>query len=74
MIIRHFHSLFIAIKFENFQLINLTEGWKEATCLRMEEVPVTQCDLDMMICEKLMRSKCRIPDIYSMKNRKLIIT
>lgn len=59
-------------KDENFQLINLTEGWKEATCLRMEEVPVTQCDLDMMICEKLMRSRCRIPDIYSMKNRKLI--
>ena len=61
-------------KDENFQLINLTEGWKEAECIQMQEVPVTQCDLDTMICAKLMRSKCRIPDTYSMKNRKLIRT
>ena len=59
-------------KDENFQLINLTEGWKEAECIQMEEVPVTTCDLDTLVCDKLMKSRCRIPDIYSMKNRKLI--
>jgi hypothetical protein len=47
-------------------LYRLSEGWSEIPCLKMTEVPVTECsDIDVKICQKLMKSVDVIPDTYS---------
>lgn len=49
----------------NRNLYKIVEGWTEIPCLEMISVPVTSCgDID---CQRLMRSKDRLPAIYSSK-------
>jgi len=51
----------------NRMLYKVVEGWVEIEALQMEEVPVTTCDLDTRICQKLMKSTLKLPAIYSSK-------
>jgi hypothetical protein len=52
----------------NKLIYKLTDGWSELTCIDMEEVPVTQCpDLNLNICQKLMKSKYQIPSLFNSK-------
>jgi hypothetical protein len=48
------------------KLQKLSTGWSEIKCLNLEEVDVVECaELDIRMCEKLMRSKNRLPDTFS---------
>lgn len=48
------------------KLQKLSEGWSEIKCLNLVEVDVVECaELDIRMCEKLMRSKDRLPDTFS---------
>lgn len=48
------------------KLQKLSEGWSEIKCLNLVEVDVVECaELDIRMCEKLMRSKNRLPDTFS---------
>lgn len=56
----------------NQNIYKIPEGWKEATCLPLMEVSVTTCDLGTAYCQKLMRTKEKIPSIFSGKYGALI--
>lgn len=45
----------------------LVSGWTEIPIIPMEEVPVTECNLGVYQCQKLMKSKYRLPEIYESK-------
>lgn len=48
------------------KLSRLADGWSEIDCVELEEVEVIKCpDIDVRLCEKLMRSKFKLPEIYS---------
>lgn len=48
------------------KLGRLADGWSELECVELEEVPVIECgDVDVRLCEKIMKSKFKIPEIYS---------
>ena len=48
------------------KLQKLSQGWSEIKCLNLVEVDVVECaELDIRMCEKLMRSKDRLPDTFS---------
>lgn len=48
------------------KLQKLSQGWSEIKCLNLVEVDVVECaELDIRMCEKLMRSKNRLPDTFS---------
>lgn len=48
------------------KLAKLSEGWDEITCMQLEEVPVFECEgIDIRNCEKLMRSKDKLPDTFT---------
>lgn len=51
----------------NMMLFKIPEGWSEIPCLEMIEVPVTTCNVDVYLCQKLMKSKYPLPSIYSSK-------
>lgn len=48
------------------KLSRLADGWSELECVELEEVPVIQCpDIDVRLCEKVMKSKFKLPEIYA---------
>lgn len=48
------------------KLGRLADGWSELECVELEEIPVIQCgDIDVRLCDKLMKSVHKIPEIYS---------
>jgi hypothetical protein len=48
------------------KLSRLKSGWSELTCIDLEEVPVIECgDIDVRLCDKMMKSVNKIPDIYT---------
>jgi hypothetical protein len=48
------------------KLSRLADGWSEIDCVELEEIPVIQCaDIDVRLCDKVMKSKFKIPEIYS---------
>lgn len=48
------------------KLFKVSDGWSELQCLELEEIPVIDCpEIDVRICEKLMKSKQRLPETYS---------
>ena len=58
---------------DNRRLWKMSEGWKEAECLPLIEVPITSCpDLDTFVCKRLMRTKDKLPDTYSTRYGNLI--
>jgi len=56
----------------NKLIYKLTTGWTELPCVEMEEVPITTCDLDVYVCQKLVKTKYKIPDVYETKFGALI--
>jgi len=56
----------------NKLLYKLSTGWSSLDCIDMIEVPVTSCDIDVYLCQKLMRSKYKLPDVYQTKFGALI--
>lgn len=51
----------------NRLVYKIIEGWSEVPNLPMIEVPVTECNLDTRVCQKLMKSKYRLPAMYESK-------
>lgn len=48
------------------KLQKLSEGWSELESIDLEEVPVISCaDVDVRICDRMMRSKKKIPATYT---------
>ena len=48
------------------KLAKVSNGWSEIQCLDLEEIDVIECaEVDVRMCEKLMKSKQRLPDTYS---------
>ncbi len=48
------------------KLARVSEGWSDLDCIDMEEIPVIQCgDIDVRLCDKVMKSVNRIPDTFT---------
>jgi len=48
------------------KLARLQDGWSEIDCIELEEIPVIQCgDVDVRLCDKVMKSIHRLPESYS---------
>lgn len=48
------------------KLSSISEGWSELECIKLEEVEVINCpDIDVRLCDKMMKSVHPIPDIYT---------
>jgi len=48
------------------KLARLSDGWSEIDCIELEEVPVIECaDVDVRLCDKMMKSKFKLPEVYS---------
>lgn len=59
-------SLFIKREADDKRLQKYMDLWVTIDCLEMEEVPLIQCcDLDIPNCKTVMRSKKKLPDVYS---------
>jgi len=58
---------------DNRRLWKMSEGWKEAECLPLIEVPISSCpELDTMVCKRLMRTVDKLPDTFSTRYGNLI--
>lgn len=59
-------SLFIKREADNMQLFRYAELWTTVNCLEMEEMPLIQCcNLNIPNCKTVMRSKEKLPKMYS---------
>lgn len=48
------------------KLQKTSEGWSGLNCIEMEEVPIIQCpEVDVPLCEKMVRSKYPLPYTYT---------
>jgi len=48
------------------KLQKVSEGWSELNCIDLEEVDVIPCaDIDIRICDKIMKSVKKIPDTFT---------
>lgn len=48
------------------KLTKVFYGWSEIDCIELEEVPTIQCpDVDVRLCDKMMKSTKRIPEMYT---------
>lgn len=48
------------------KLSRVSDGWSELQCLDLEEIPVIECaEVDVRLCEKMMKSKQRLPETFS---------
>lgn len=56
----------------NKQLFKLSQNWAELQCIELIEVDVTSCDVDIFLCQKLMRSKYKLPEMYEAKTGSLL--
>lgn len=56
----------------NLALYTQEEGWSQLPCVEMEEYPLASCGLDINICQKVMKSKKRLPELYTSKVAPLI--
>jgi len=53
-------------------LYKVSEAWLELECLPLMEVAVSECNLGIGDCKKLMRTKDRIPDTFDSRYGNLI--
>lgn len=51
----------------NRLIFKVIEGWTEIPNLPMVEVPVTECNLGVKDCRRLMRSKYQLPEMFESK-------
>lgn len=51
----------------NLMIYSQEEGWSVLPKIEMEEIPLASCGLDVYICNKVMKSKKRLPAIYTSK-------
>jgi len=57
----------------NKQIFKLSAGWSELSCVEMQEVSVTECaGVNVFLCQKLMRSKYKLPTVYETRYGALI--
>jgi len=50
----------------NKKLARIMFGWSEIDCIKLEEIPVIHCgDIDVRLCDKVMKSTKRLPDSYT---------
>lgn len=56
----------------NLMLYSQIEGWSVLPCIEMEVADLATCGLDTYICTKVMKSKKRLPEIYTSKVAPLI--
>lgn len=55
------------------KLQKLSEGWSEIPCLSLVEVPIISCsEIDVRLCDKLMKSTVKLPDTFSFSNGDVI--
>lgn len=48
------------------KLQRISEGWSTIDCVDLEEIPVIECaDIDVRLCDKMMRSVNRLPNIHT---------
>lgn len=56
----------------NLMLYSQIEGWSVLSCIEMEVGDLASCGLDVSVCTKVMKSKKRLPEIYTSKVAPLI--
>lgn len=56
---------FLKKQSDKARIIRETEGWSSVDCLTMREVAITECDVDINLCEKMMKSVEKLPDTYT---------
>lgn len=56
----------------NLMLYSQIEGWSVLPCIEMEVGDLASCGLDVSVCTKVMKSKKRLPEIYTSKVAPLI--
>jgi len=55
------------------KLARLSEGWSVLPCVKMVEVPVSECtDVEVRLCQKLMRSEQILPSTYTFTHGDII--
>ena len=55
------------------KLSRISEGWSELDCVDLEEIDVIQCaDIDVRLCDKMMKSIHKIPETYAYSYGNLI--
>jgi len=48
------------------KLAKVSEGWTDLDCIDLEEIDVIQCsDIDVTLCDKVMKSTKRLPNIHT---------
>jgi len=48
------------------KLSRIQEGWSSIDCVELEEIDIIQCaDIDVRLCDKMMKSKFPLPAMYS---------
>jgi len=63
---RDIASLFIKQDNNIRKIFNLIEGFSEIPCLTLEEVPIISCSgIDVRLCDKMMKSTRKLPDVFS---------
>lgn len=64
---------FLKKESESRRVTTISEGWSELECLDMQEVPITECaGIDVYLCQKLMRTKIKVPETFTGYNGNLI--
>lgn len=64
--LKGFASLFIKREADDKRLYKYTDLWSTIECLELEEVDlISCCDLNIPNCTKVMKSKIKIPEVYS---------
>lgn len=54
------------------KMLYKSQGWLPLNCVIMEEVPVTTCNVNVYLCQKLLKSKYRIPQIFESRYGALV--
>lgn len=58
---------------ESRRITTASEGWSELECVPMEEVPISECGgIELYLCEKLMRTKYKLPETFTGYNGNII--
>lgn len=56
----------------NLTIYSQEENWSHIPCIDMYEVPLQSCGLDISLCQRVMKSKKRLPNLLTSKVAPLI--